>query len=132
MKILTQRISHAVFAACLLAGGSAMAGDFANGFEAAEEHEYKRAIAQWEPLAKKGSPEAQFMLGTLYHSGLTGQVDEKTAVALYHKAAEAGHLVAQEYLAIGYQEGWFGLKKDRKKAKFWHKKVKKNPARMMR
>ena len=130
---LTQRLSHVLLAASMLAGGAAMADEkFANGFQAAEEHEYKKAIAQWEPLAKQGSPEAMFMLGTLYHSGLAGEADEKTAVSLYHKAAESGHLVAQEYLAIGYQEGWFGLKQDRKKARYWHKQVKNNPGRMMR
>ena len=31
--------------------------------------------------------------------------------------------LAQEYLAIGYQEGWFGLKRDRKKSRYWYKKL---------
>lgn len=33
--------------------------------------------------------------------------------------AEQGHVLAQEYLAAGYAEGWFGLRKDPAKAKHW-------------
>jgi len=118
-----QLISLAL-AAALILPGMAMADKFVEGFQAAEEHEYKQAMKQWESIAKKGDPKAMFMLGMMYHSGIAGQADEKTAVVLYKKAAEAGNLVAQEYLAVGYKEGWFGLKKDSKKASYWEKKVK--------
>lgn len=48
-------------------------------------------------------------LGLLYHSGMGVGRDEAKAVQLYHAAAEQGHALAQEYLAAGYAEGWFGL-----------------------
>lgn len=118
-----QLISLAL-AVALVLPGMAMADKFVEGFQAAEEHEYKQAMKKWESIAKKGDPKAMFMLGMMYHSGIAGQTDEKTAVILYKKAAEAGNLVAQEYLAVGYKEGWFGLKKDSKKAKYWEKKLK--------
>ena len=121
---MKKQLISLTLAAALVLPGMAMADKFVEGFQAAEEHEYKQAMKKWESIAKKGDPKAMFMLGMMYHSGIAGQADEKTAVILYKKAAEAGNLVAQEYLAVGYKEGWFGLKKNSKKAKYWANKVK--------
>ncbi len=101
----------------------ASSDEFLNGFKAAEQHDYKVAVQKWERLAKRGDPNAQFMLGMMYHSGIAGEQDEVAAVNLYKKAAEGGNLVAQEYLAIAYKEGWFGLKVNKKQAKYWENKV---------
>lgn len=121
---MKKHVIGAALAAALVVPGAAMADKFIEGFEAAEAHEYEQAVQKWEAIAKKGDPKALFMLGMMYHSGIAGQHDEKTAVILYEKAAEAGNLVAQEYLAVAYKEGWFGLKKNPKKARYWEKKVK--------
>ena len=121
---MKKQLVNAALAIALILPGMAMADKFIEGFQAAEGHEYQQAMKKWENIAKKGDPKALFMLGMMYHSGIAGQQDEKTAVILYKKAAEAGNLVAQEYLAVGYKEGWFGLKKDSKKAKYWEKKLK--------
>ena len=112
-------------AAFLFAGMSHMAhaDEFANGFIAAQQSDYAKAAAKWEPLAKADHPRAQFLLGTMYHSGAAGTYDEKKAVALYHKAAENGVREAQEYLAVAYAEGWFGLKKDPRKAHYWQQRL---------
>ncbi len=104
----------------------ALADEFANGFIAAQKSDYAKAAAKWEPLAKD-HPRAQFLLGTMYHSGAAGQYDEKKAVALYHKAAENGVREAQEYLAVAYAEGWFGLKKDPRKAQYWQQRLEQTP-----
>ncbi len=111
------------FSVLMGVGPSILADDFAEGFYAAEQRDYKQAVTIWEPLAQQGHPDAQFNLGLLYHSGSNGKVFEKKAVEWYHKAAENGHLQAQEYLAIGYKEGWFGLKKSAQKATYWTKKI---------
>ena len=113
----------AMLSAALVVPGVVLADEFVKGFQAAEEHDYQQAVKKWEMMAQKGDHKAQLMLGMMYHSGLAGQQDEKTAVILYEKAAKGGNLVAQEYLAIGYREGWFGLKKDTKKARYWEEKV---------
>lgn len=120
---MKKQLVNAALAIALILPGIAMADKFIEGYQAAEGHEYKQAMKKWEAIAKSGDPKAMFMLGMMYHSGIAGQQDEKTAVILYKKAAEAGNLVAQEYLAVGYKEGWFGLKKDSKKAKYWEKKL---------
>ena len=106
------------------AAGFAQADEFDDAFKSAQKSDYKNATAKLESLAKRNDPRALFLLGTMYHNGTAGQIDEVAAVNLYHKAAEAGSPEAQEYLAIGYREGWFGLKKDAKKARYWEDKLK--------
>ncbi|MDH5232316.1 MAG: hypothetical protein OEY38_19815 [Gammaproteobacteria bacterium] len=105
------------------------ADEFVNGFIAAQDHEYQLAASTWEPLARQGHAQAQFFLGMMYHSGIGGQLDEVAAVNLYHKAAENGNYNAQEYLAVAYREGWFGLKQSKKKARYWEKQLDQNPNR---
>ena len=106
---------------------SVTSSGFANGYNdgllAAETGDYQTAMQKWEPLAKQGDPLAQFNVALLYHSGAGVEVDEQKAVSWYHKAADNGYYYAQEYLAIGYQEGWFGLPKDNQQAKYWMKRL---------
>lgn len=84
---------------------------------------YSHAAQLLAPLARDGDPRAQFGLGLLYHSGSGVVRDEEMALWLYHEAAKAGSPLAQEYLIVGYQEGWFGLRKDLKKATYWRKQL---------
>ena len=112
--------------AMLLASVNSYANSYNDGLLAAESGDYQKAAAQWKPLAGRDNAEAQFNLGLLYHSGSGVEQDEQKAVALYHKAANNGYSYAQEYLAVGYQEGWFGLPKDAAKADYWHKQLETN------
>jgi len=114
----------AVIAVGLLGLSSvAFSADYVDAFEAAASEDYKKAAAIWFDLAKKGNPDAQFNLALAYHSGVAGSFNEPEALKWYKKAANNGHQRAQEYLAIGYKEGWFGLKKNSKKAKFWEDRL---------
>jgi len=99
------------------------AKNYNDGFVAAESGQYDDAISIWKPLAEKGHPIAQFNLALLYHSGQGVKLDENKAVHLYHQAAEKGYHKAQEFLAVGYREGWFGLPIDAKKAEYWQQKL---------
>ena len=96
---------------------SAQAKDYNDGFLAAEHGDFTSAIQQWGPLAEQGHPIAQFNLALLYHSGLGVDLDEAKAVSWYKKSASNGYYKAQEYLAVGYREGWFGLPKDSTQAR---------------
>lgn len=101
-------------------------GDAANldqGMDALRDGYYSHAAQLLAPLARDGDARAQFGLGLLYHSGSGVVQDEEMALWLYHEAAKAGSSLAQEYLIVGYQEGWFGLRKDPKKAKYWRKQL---------
>ena len=100
-----------------------VAGDFYDAYEAATGEEYVKAAKLWHSLALQGNADAQFNLAMIYHSGAAGPLNEKEAVKWYKKAAENGQSQAQEYLAVGYREGWFGLEKDLTKAEFWDAKL---------
>ena len=94
-----------------------------SAFIAAEAGDYASATAQWNALAHSGNPEAQFNLGLMYHSGLGGKVNELEAVSWYEKSAQNGYTKAQEFLAVAYREGWFGLQRDPSKADYWMKRL---------
>jgi TPR repeat protein len=123
------RLNRILLAGCavtLLLGfaGASFANGYNDGFIAAESGDYKTAFQKWEPLARKGNALAQFNLALLYHSGAGGvEVNEQKAVSWYLKAADNGYYYAQEYMAVGYQEGWFGLPKDKKQAAYWLKRL---------
>jgi TPR repeat protein len=89
------------------------------GIEAARQGDFVAAAKMLQPLAKEGSGQAQFNLGLLYHSGMGVAQDEAAALRLYEMAAGNGYPLAQEYLAVAYAEGWFGLNKDAAKARYW-------------
>jgi len=101
----------------------ANSNSYNKGLLAAESGDYQRAMKNWGPAAENGDALAQFNLATLYHSGAGLPQSEKEAVKWYIKSAENGYSLAQEYLAAAYREGWFGLKKDMKKAKYWENKL---------
>ena len=105
---------------------SVQAKDYNDGFLAAEGGDFNSAVQQWGPLAEQGHPIAQFNLALLYHSGLGVDLDEAKAVSWYKKSASNGYYKAQEYLAVGYREGWCGLPKDSKKASYWEKQLEAN------
>jgi len=93
------------------------------GVDAARDGYYDQAAKIFKPLARQGSGQAQFNLALMYHSGLGVSRNEAEAVRLYHESAGNGYPTAQEYLSVGYAEGWFGLGKDSRKATFWQEKA---------
>ncbi len=117
VKKLMIAVGFAVFSS------AALAADFEEGYEAANSADFKKAAAIWQNLAEQGNAEAQFNLAMAYHSDSAGQFNEKEAVKWYHKAAISGHPQAQEYLVVGYREGWYGLQKNESKANFWEQKL---------
>ena len=95
-------------------------------FDAAEVGKFDSAVTIWQALAEKGDPQAQFNLGLMYHSGLGIARNEGEAVKWYQKAAEGGYSAARIYLAVGYEEGWFGLPQDQQKALYWREMLVQN------
>lgn len=95
------------------------ADQYIEGYNSAREGNYSIAFEKWQPLARNGDARALFSLGLMYHAGLYVESDERAAVKLYQMAAEIGHYEAQEFLVIGYEEGWFGLPRDEDAAIFW-------------
>lgn len=114
-----------VFSGLLMMSGTSMANSqqYNSGFLAAESGDYTTAMKKWGPLAEQGNPVAQFNLAMLYHSGSGVPQSETQAIKWYTLAAENGYYKAQEYLAAGYAEGWFGLKINSKKARYWEHRI---------
>ena len=94
-----------------------------DGFDATRQGDYSGALKYWQERASAGDAQAQFNLALMYHGGLGVAMDEATALQWYTKSAQNGYPWAQEYLAIAYQEGWFGLKRDLDKSRNWLKKL---------
>ncbi len=97
----------------------AQAQDYNDGLLAARAGDYNTAVMKWQPLAQQGDAMAQFNMALMYHRGLGVGIDEARAVAWYKMSATNGYIKAQEFLAVAYQEGWFGLPHDQAKANYW-------------
>ncbi len=118
------RIKTPLLAALLCVGAFNINADpYNNAVDSAIDGNYSAAFSYWMPLAKAGDPRAQFNIALMYHGGLHVNFDEPAALKWYLKAAENGVTEAQEYLAAGYQEGWFGLPVDKQQSNYWHKKI---------
>jgi TPR repeat protein len=59
----------AVFIAFAVAGASS-AGPYEDAVAAHERADYATATRLWRPLAERGDPAAQLMLGSMFHDGL--------------------------------------------------------------
>ncbi len=70
------------------------------------------------PVANGNYPQAQELLGIMYHKGQGVTEDSQTAIEWLNKAAEAGRPLAQHYLATMTYSGE-GTPKDPVKALMW-------------
>jgi TPR repeat protein len=101
----------------------AYAGDpYEEGLQAALSGDYKTTFQKWKLLGLDNMGDTLFQLALMYHAGLDVNQNEAMAVQLYHSASEEGNHMAQEYLAAGYEYGWFGLPKSEELAAYYRKK----------
>ena len=126
MKSTMKRVMASAVVVLMGISLSVNASNYNEGFIAAESGNYQSALQKWGPLAEQGHAVAQFNLGMLYHSGSGISLDEQKAIEWYEKSAKNGYYKAQEYMAVGYREGWFGLPKDSNKATYWEKQLEQN------
>lgn len=112
-----------LFVSMTMTTSAAFANENEKAFLAAEAGDYATATKTWGTLAEAGNAEAQFNLALMYHSGASGDVNESEAVKWYQKSAQSGYPKAQEFLAVAYREGWFGLPRDQKQADYWFKQL---------
>ena len=117
------RLKTSLLATLLCLGATtAIAESYDNAVKSAIEN-YSAAFSYWMPLANGGDARAQFNVALMYHGGLHVDFDESAALKWYQLAAANGVVEAQEYLAVGYREGWFGLPVDNMKANYWQQKI---------
>ena len=85
---------------------AAASADVKAGVDAWSRGDYARAVSEWRPLAVAGDPDAQFNLGQAYKLGRGVQIDPAQALEWFRKAADKGHLKAQDNYGIGlFQAG---------------------------
>ena len=70
------------------------------GVDAWERGDYPAAIREWRPLAIAGDPDAQFNLAQAYKLGRGVPVDLGEAENWYRRAADQGHLQAEDNLGL--------------------------------
>ena len=76
------------------------------GVDAWSAGDYDGAIRQWQPLADKGDPDAEFNLAQAYKMGRGVPMDLGRAEDLYGKAAAKGHTqAADSYGLLLFQRG---------------------------
>lgn len=126
--VFSHTVRGALVALSLALAHPVIAADaYVEGANAARDGDYRTAAAKWARLANINDGRAQFQLALMYHAGLHVDQDEKLAVRLYMAAAENGVPEAQEYLAIGYRYGWFGLSQDETRATYWFSRLEQEP-----
>lgn len=106
---------------CLIFSITAKAG-LEEGISAFEIGDFATAKQELLPLADKGNPAAQVILGVMYAKGEGVAQDAKQAVYLFQKAAEQGYAQAQHNLGLMYNNGE-GVAHDDKQAAYWYQKA---------
>jgi TPR repeat protein len=103
-------------------GAVAIAGDLAEGVAAYNQSDATSAWRLLRPLAERGDPTAQALVGSMYGKGLNVTYDGAEAVRWWRKAAEQGDASAQEDLAPTYLWG-DGVQPDPSEAAQWFRKA---------
>lgn len=105
-----KRLASALFLTIMLSATPGKA-DVKSGVDAWSRGDYAAAVKEWRPLAINGDADAQFNMGQAYKLGRGVPVDFKLAEGWYRRAADQGHLQAEDNLGlILFQNG------DRQKA----------------
>ena len=76
--------------------------DFAAGKRAYEQADYPTALKEVRPLAERGNPEAQALLGVMYNLGRGVPLDLSQAEKWYKAAADQGNAQAECQLGSMY------------------------------
>jgi TPR repeat protein len=82
---------------------------------------HQTTVKEWEFLAAKGDPDAEYALGKIYY-GKGTQKNYSIAQEWYRKAAEQGHIKAQYELGLMNDTG-LHIPQNKEEAIFWYKKA---------
>jgi uncharacterized protein len=102
----------------LLSVDSATAGGLADGRAALGRGDYGEAVAILLPLAQRGDPRAQAMVGFLYAQGRGLPQNYRKAAHWYRRASEQGDATGQYMLGLMYDKG-HGVPRDFVQAYKW-------------
>lgn len=117
----TWRLTALLLAGCIAWSQPAWA-DLEKGMTALERKDYATALKELLPEAERGHPQAQNVIGSMYHEGLGVPKDQVQAVRWIRMAAEQGFADAQNALGNLYYVG-IGVPKDYVEAVKWVRKA---------
>lgn len=101
-----KRIWGVLAAGTVLILAQPLLADVKAGVDAWQQGDYARAVAEWQPLAQTGDPDAQFNMGQAYKLGRGVKANPATAMDWYRKAAAQGHSRAEDNLGLlMFQQG---------------------------
>ncbi|MCF6218946.1 MAG: hypothetical protein L3J62_11420 [Gammaproteobacteria bacterium] len=109
--------------AILFSTAQAVNDEYEEAITQLKNQQYQQALPTLQSLAEQGDSRSIFNLAIMYHSGVEVAFDEQKAVELYKIAAQNNVIEAQQYLAAGYREGWWGLPMDYQKYRYWMDKA---------
>jgi TPR repeat protein len=89
----------------LVAGATASASPLSDGIFAFRRGDFAVALRRLAPLAERGDPEAQALLGFMYEFGRGVPQNQVIAVHWYSCAAEQGSASGQYHLGLMYDKG---------------------------
>lgn len=93
-----------------------------DGIRAFKQKDYSKTFVTLMPLAQTGHPEAQCIIGNIYHPGLGKKIDMDKAVQWYEAAAKQGYGVASNNLFELYRFGE-GIEQDMEAADYWRERA---------
>lgn len=117
----TKGMSVREFVGCLVRR-TGLFGEYQKGLGHLQFQEYEKAYQIWLKLAERGSPQAQFDLGVMFHNGLGFDTDYEKAVHWFSEAASQNHAEAENYLGAIYKTG-NGATQDIEKAQMYFKRA---------
>jgi TPR repeat protein len=79
-------------------------------------------VQLWEPLAQRGHPRAQYILGRMYADGSGAPRNPAKSAAWLTKAAEQGNADAQICMGIMHSKG-FGVTRNHNKSAHWFRQA---------
>lgn len=111
-------IAVATLQACVASANAESA--YNKGVDAFRIKDFPTARQHWEVAIKSDDPLAQNNLGYLLYYGMGGAADQERAVALWRKAAFAGHAEAQWHLGQAHEDGT-ALPQNNSEAYSWYR-----------
>jgi uncharacterized RDD family membrane protein YckC len=117
-------VTVVVLAGLVLAGVASGPGNtqLAECTRAYNQKNFDSAMQLCRKAADQGLPDAQILVGEMYHDGKGVAKDEAQALAWYRKAADQGNAVGQNQVGILYLTG-SGVKQDDAQAMNWFRKA---------
>jgi hypothetical protein len=106
----------------LLGSFSALAADIEAAKDAYRRGDDAKAAALYAEVARRGDPEAQYLLGKMYDYGQGVEQDYAEALRWYRAAAEQGYAKGQRNLGVLYARG-YGVARDVHQSIEWLKKA---------